>query len=293
MAWSSASLSAAQQARYTANKPAILPWNVLDTYNTAAQWRTTGSWASGADAASTTYPTSNLIDYNGHTYTMPTASAVTDYLIFDLASAEIDTVAFYSTQTSLTTMRFEIADDNAFTTNLQTVATVTGIPRCQAGSLGTTLYSSVQYARMLMTASGSVTHNAYQVFAGRRYHLPFASRAPHTLSLLRSKVTDTIGENGIISRYTHSSGMAEIHYEGIFNDDDLADFKTYVRDRTEDCTRPFIWWDSAQLTYLTDYDVKWKLMRFADQRFEVVRVGSKEWEISFDLIELPIYRIND
>lgn len=109
-------------AAIQADKPIILSDNYVDS-GSDLEWRQGGSFAAGSDETDADYPTTRLYDGFTHLATRPDAQQNTWYLIMDLKAASCNSVAIWLRTTSATTLSFQTADDNAFTTNLTTLAT--------------------------------------------------------------------------------------------------------------------------------------------------------------------------
>ena len=128
MAWSAAALGAQEIADATANYPCLVGIHAGDSI-VDARWNETGSLADD-DTSETGYPASNAADRRGDVPTKPDAAASTWYWMIDLgaAAADFDMAAIFGHNFGTIgglTVTLEIADDNAFTSGHETIATWT------------------------------------------------------------------------------------------------------------------------------------------------------------------------
>jgi hypothetical protein len=188
--WISTALTAAQVARMTADVPMFVHSNVTGTVGAEGvpQWRNGGSWATGTDETESdavlTWSTTRLYDGRG---TTPTAGANDDpqHLICSLDEVAFDTVAIIGHNflaATVSEVRVEIADDDAFTARLQIIAQwTTGFgARLVSTDLGAGLetgnvdgarYSSVPYLRVVIEGASSVVQIG-ELFLGTRWAPP-------------------------------------------------------------------------------------------------------------------------
>lgn len=124
MAWSETTRPTSETDSLAFDKP-LLVGGGLAHISTSIEWRTTGSFSSGSNGVDSSYPTTNMVDDFQHKFSRPSSSAVTWYIIGQFAS----NVTFnfcailghnFGTIGGLT-VSLQIADDNAFTTNLVTL----------------------------------------------------------------------------------------------------------------------------------------------------------------------------
>lgn len=187
MAWSSAALAAQETTDFAADLPILVGSNVGDTL-ASARWNATGSLAD-ADATATNYPATLGMDRKGNHLTKPSTAGTTRYWMADLGASVGDfDVAMLIGHNMGTigdgTAVLEIADDNAFTSNLQTIGTFDPDPdTSDARIVLTTLkhtgavplrYSGARYVRLNFTFSGSQTPQFGELWLGRRRQLSVA-----------------------------------------------------------------------------------------------------------------------
>src|SRR5687768_212146 len=135
MPYSATTISSGEATALTADKPLFVGNSVLEDYNAIPQWRVSGSWASGTDISdNATYPVWRGFDRAADSFTQPTSVSgqATVYYICDLANGTddlhtVDSVFIigHNFGTLGATALVQIADDNAFSTNLITLATWT------------------------------------------------------------------------------------------------------------------------------------------------------------------------
>lgn len=225
MAFTGTSLTAAYLAFTAADKPLFMANNVLRDYNARPQWRTGGSWASGSDITDPSYPTWLGYDGKGASRTAPTltgGSAAYSYLC-DLvegtdADHSFDMAVVWNHNFHLldgtVTVRLEIADDNAFTTNLTTLTTwtvVTDPSRLVSLNLNNNRrYTNARYVRLRITTSAGsfTTAPAFgELWLGRRRQMSIYPNLPYEMKRLRSTVADFTAKSGARIRYVHNAGQ--------------------------------------------------------------------------------------
>lgn len=188
--WVSTALTAAQIARMAADVPIFVHSNVTGGVGAEGvpQWRNGGSWATGTDEtvsdAVLTWSTSRLYDGRG---TTPTRGAADDpqHLICSLDEVTFDTVAIIGHNflaATVSEVRVEIADDDAFTARLQVIAQwTTGFGArlvstalgagLETGNANGAVYSSVPYLRVVIEGASSDVQIG-ELFLGTRWAPP-------------------------------------------------------------------------------------------------------------------------
>jgi hypothetical protein len=188
--WVSTALTAAQIARMSADVPMFVHTNVTGTVGAEGepQWRNGGTWTTGTDEtvsdAILTWSTPRLYDGRG---TTPTAGASDDpqHLICSLDEVAFDTIAIVGHNflaATVSEVRVEIADDDAFSLRLQVITQwTTGFgARLVSTALGAGLetgnadgarYSSVPYLRVVIEGASSVVQIG-ELFLGTRWAPP-------------------------------------------------------------------------------------------------------------------------
>lgn len=229
MVWSFAEVPADYEARYAADLPMLVARNQAGTNNAVAQWRTSGSWASGSSSTYSdgvlSWATSRAWDDRAEPRTRATAlSAGQVYLIFDLQNVTFDVAAIvgHNFGTAGTTrVRIQIADDNAFTTRLQTIADWNGAPwlgssttrRLVSVTLGAGVhvgvttaaqYSGVRYLRILFDST--TPPEIGEVWLGVRYPPPNRPNFPDDESRTETATAEAESEAGVQHAVTQWSG---------------------------------------------------------------------------------------
>lgn len=254
MAWSSAVLTSDEVTLAAADKPLLAAKNAAASVSATSQWRTSGSWASGSDGTHADYPATNGYDFGGDHDTRPSSAQTTWYYLMQWASGapDFDLAVIlghnFGTIGGLT-VTLEIADDNAFTTNLQTIATWTpGTSNDRLVSLSlkhtgsnALRYSTVPYARMKLTKGSSFTPQFTEIWLGRRRQLRHAANRPHGLDNTRSGVSEFVSQSGGMVRTTFYKGQAERRFQwDVANATEISDVKSWWSE-SEYGTRPFIY----------------------------------------------------
>lgn len=250
MAWSHAELTGTETTRLAADLPMLLVNNQMASYNTAAVWRTSGSWASGSSATYTNVipmATSRLWDGLGDPRSRGNGigGGTTTYLLCDLANVTFDSVVIlghdFSAAAATTAVAVQIADDNAFTTNLQTIAQWSSSPwlggatrRLVDVTLGGGLhvgvvvgarYSNVRWLRVQFTTTSEPSIG--EIFLGQRYCLPHRPNSPLDELALDAEYDTAESEAGVASTVKRFGGRLNITptfqpdsqtYEDIFRD---------------------------------------------------------------------------
>ena len=186
--WVSTPLTAAQIARMTADVPMFVHSNVTGDVGPdgVPQWRNGGSWAAGTDEtvsdAVLTWSTSRLYDGRG---TTPTRGASDDpqHLICSLDEVTFDAIAIIGHNflaATVSEVRVEIADDDAFTSRLEVLATwtsgfgsrlVSTTLGAAPGPIPPARYSNVPYLRVVIEGASSDVQIG-ELFLGTRWAPP-------------------------------------------------------------------------------------------------------------------------
>lgn len=248
MAWAHAELTVTETTRLAADLPMIAVNNQAASYNTPAVWRTSGSWASGSSATYTnviSYATSRLWDglADPRSRGNGIGGGTLTYLLLDLANVTFDTIALISHDfdaAGTTAVAVQIADDNAFTSNLQTIAQWSSAPwlggntrRLVDVTLGGGLhvgvvvgarYSNVRWMRIQFTTTSEPSIG--ELFLGQRFTLPH--RPEFSDEIVLDGETDTAeSEAGLIQGVERWAGRLNVApnfvpdsqtYEDIFRD---------------------------------------------------------------------------
>ncbi len=161
MAVSRVDMSAADYVALGLDCPILIAGNTVRDA-TAIEWRSGGSWASGSDETEPNWLTRHLYDGHHHLWTRPNYPLrTTYYLLLVLPSVTFDAVAVLGHnfgELSSASVQLQVADDNAFTTNLRNLFTWSSSmgKRLVSVQLGIAddlmvrggIYSGVVYARL-------------------------------------------------------------------------------------------------------------------------------------------------
>lgn len=211
MAWSSAALSADELAQMAADKPILGGSQVLEDA-TDAQWRQSGSFASGSDETDSDWPARRAYDRQDYLQTRPDSSQNTWYMIFQLPAVEFDFLAIFNHGMGGETVSAEVADDNAFSTNLQEIYSVTaGGGRIVSFSLKHTgsdalRYSSVDYFRLKVVGT-NILPRLGEIWLGRRRQLDQQPLVPWDEKAKRSSVDYFESASGVRHAYIRNQGQ--------------------------------------------------------------------------------------
>jgi hypothetical protein len=291
MAYATGTVTAAEQAALTAGRPLFCGTNHVRNIRTgtvALEWSASGSWADSAPAGasnrtSSVYPTTRAWD--GHLYadTRPTGAEGTEgsgvnerrvyYLLAELdesslATHTIDLVMLrplnVSSWPGIATVQVQIADDNAFTSNLLTIASFTGADLADRKLLdlnlttgaGANLYgrfTSVRYARLRISTTvtwGSVRPQIGEWIMGRRRQLAHNPRIPHDERPFSSVTSDFRAQSQATIRYVFARGASNKELalmpqpSGTYAIDEIAELRTWFAE-CDYGARSFLYYEPA------------------------------------------------
>ena len=261
MAWSSAAYSAADQAAYTGNRPAVLPNALRIGYPTPAPgliWGNPGGLAYG-------YPTigySYLVDACLHrTYCVPIAQkSLHRYLSFDpLVNKTFDTVVLWGYDAqgyNCESVSVEVSDNDNGSGNWSSIKVypLTGIPSLDYPLVLTCLNNtypygtqyprtfSARYIFLHFTGPGSspCCPSLTEVWIGQRINLPFSS-LPQDNVAVTSEYCEASTPRGSVARWGGYNGKrklaADFQLEAATTDDTSSDkLRAFCRDRDS-----FVW----------------------------------------------------
>lgn len=305
MAYSATVFSGAELTLFTAgNKPAL---GANETWRAAAglfdpQFRTGGSFAAGADGTASGFPGLRVYDGKWHLASKAASAQTTWYFMFDFEANPITFDAVIIGGQCATgpvdhgnesiagvTITIEIADDDAFTSNLIDI-TGAGAPASGASRrlwkelyhTGTDpyRYSNVPYVRIKMTKGSAFTPQFGEISFVRRWLLEAFPRIPFApLGYdLRSEVSDFRSRNGVISRNGLALGAKA--WQASLNPWQ-SPYTTNVRDwylATGCGARPFWWFDTVSGNY--DY-----ALMMLEPALSMPNVGYAEKEVVLQAIE--------
>ena len=128
MVWSAAAVSANELTYKSGAYPALIPNNILERSSVEAQWRVSGSWASGSDITSSAGPARLSYDRRAKVQTLAdidslagnaVVSLIYDVSASSIAAASFDCVAIlghnFNAVTKLSGVFIDISDVSAFT----------------------------------------------------------------------------------------------------------------------------------------------------------------------------------
>lgn len=247
MAWSSAALTAQQQANYAADRPILLGENLLRSA-TSIKWTADGNLAS-ADISAAGTSTSYIHDGYTKLLSAPNADAAAHYLCIDLgAEYAFDTAVLFGTELCDSVV-MAIADNAAFSTNLTTIktTTTTGFQRRSKlvlnAAAGTTPYKfTARYVRFSFASSPNDTPYISEIFIGERRQLAAHPLVPFDTDSMRSSVNDLTTSDGETTRYTYYRGQRTISANlQTAADPYRADLLNFYRYDITHGTKPFVY----------------------------------------------------
>lgn len=172
MAWSSATLDSGDITYYNAGLPMFVAKSAEDD---ASQWdliwNNTGTWVgAGPDQTASYFPTHRLTDWSQHAASESGTNSATQYVIINTGGSFSFDCCLLGVNgfgdDSVTQVDLQIADDNLFATNLQTIATwTTGLDNGRLGEFvlkhtgsDPLVYSDVPYIRLKIAGSSSTPY---------------------------------------------------------------------------------------------------------------------------------------
>lgn len=233
MVWGSGALGTDELSAYARNYPFLVGNNILELSDTSAQWRVSGSWASGTDITDSSGPGRLAYDRRSKLQTMPTSAglgaATTVYLIFDMTglssqAGEFDTIGIighnFNSLADLDSVTVQIDNASNFAT-ATTIFTWSSSLTSSSKRLFTTLptdgvntparFNSVDFLRVGFTASAgfSVVPKVGEVWCGRRQQLTMKGQLPFPDRPLRSESATFRSESGEMTRHALYSGASD------------------------------------------------------------------------------------
>lgn len=259
MAWSSAALTAAEIAAALADKPCLIAKNVVETVDASgAMWKQGGLWSAGADETATNYEAAYAYD-RGHSYETKPATAQTTwyYLMKWAGGTEFDTCHIlghnFGTIGGLT-VTLQIADDTAFSTNLQTIATWTpGSSTLRLGEMklrhtgsAALRYTGVLYARLGITKGSTFTPEIGELWLGRRRQLLHRPNNPYNPDDRSWAGSEFDSMSGVRTRTVDHEGRARVSGTWDLADStEIADVLLF-RDDSGYLSKPFLYVDEPE-----------------------------------------------
>jgi hypothetical protein len=252
MAWSSESLAAYETAQLALDKP-LLAAQMIPVSPDYAKWSSfndvqTGDITTWVDRSSTSQPA--RFAYDGRPGLITTTSGGYSNIMFysmDFGSLiEFDSVFIighnFGSLGLTVGVTIEVSDDNAFTTNLTTVADF-GSPSDDSRMASLSLTGgriSSQFVRLGISngGSGTIIPELGEIILGRRRQLEYKPQRPYDIYALSEESSITKSPNGVISKTVYSRRGRELTGDLWVTDDTyLADLVTFYRQ----CRGPFVW----------------------------------------------------
>lgn len=264
MSYVQTALSAGLQSAHLASKPMLVGLNVLDDQQTQAQWRTTGSWASGSDLTDSDFPTTRLNDGRVHLVSKPTDVATTEYYVMldlNTGTNEAHTADFaavlghnFGDLPGLITATLQIDDNSDFSTAVQLgtysvpdnrafAFTQFGVPDADWHT-----YTTIRYLRLRITTNAADIGipEIGQLVIGKARRLSQHPTRPWDPDGTESDVADFAPKGGQGVRYVRSYGQAvlrQVQWQATGTDlyalDDVATLQSW-RDDTKHLSAPFV-----------------------------------------------------
>jgi hypothetical protein len=291
MDYGSAQLGATSRANAAANKPLLVGAHSLRDVPSSVQWRTSGSWAAGSDGTDTTNgPASYLWDGFVDLRSKPSSAQATWYLIINHSATltAFDCIFIISHNLGTlggVTVTYEVADDNAYTSNLVQVASwavTTSTKRLVALKLDHTgagiarQYTSVQYSRLKIVAAGAVTPEIGELILGTRRQLTRKPNREFDPDHLRSYASKFRGGTRKVTSYVEAQGQKILNAR--FEPDDSTeqnDIRAFWQSDLDMGSHPFVWVPDPESypekAYVMDAPLDFALPDFS--------VGQVRWDL--------------
>jgi hypothetical protein len=255
MPYSSAIRAASEAAAYALDKPMLIGANRARTLAAASQWRTSGSWASGADGTAGSGDTSRASDDYDHLRTFPASSETEWFYLLNLGAAPgtVDSLAILNPYgLSGVQIDLQLADNSAYSTNLVTVASVTpsDIKRVIVLDLHHTgdvplRYSSAQWWRLRFTKGGAAILPRFgEVVLGNSLQLSHKPDRPYYDGTTRSSAERFESYSGVVTDAVRHRGRRHLSATLALTAQAEADaVRSFFEDDIDAGTRPFLWVD--------------------------------------------------
>lgn len=256
------------RALAAADKPLLLGENVCRGMS-QTNWKQGGSWAAGADETDSDYPGTNAYDDFMHLDTRPDASQNTWYWLLDFgagSSVTFDTAVILGNGTSLNGVQidFQVADNNAYTTALKTIYTVTPSDNKRVVMLDLDhgigheqQYSSVVYARLKFTAGGGCLPSIGEFVLGVRTQLQWKSQVPFDPNNLITDVARFESESGIITDNIRRKKRKKLNLDLPMDESTyITDFESFWEDDLDGGYYPYIYIEDPATTPAAAYWMK-------------------------------------
>lgn len=266
MAWSAASVTAAELAASALDKPIFAAKNALRAYNQVPAFFTTRTWA-GTQIDNANTPGRWVHDDSMRARARPADTTTADvYLLFDLDDAaghEIDTIIIanhnFADLPGTVSVGVSVADNSAFTSNPRTLvswASVTSDARLVALDLANLTFGDRRYSAVRYLAIGISTTSTFsaangmpeigEVFAGRRRQLARKHDRPGDDRAESSRLDVFESDAGYMTVHRRAYRRRDVDLTWFSDQNDalgLDDVATWraIWDDTEGGTRP-LWY---------------------------------------------------
>jgi len=264
MAYSAADISAQEISDAAADYPLVISRNVIELAkgdgSFAAEWRTSGSFASGADATDSDYPTTAAYDLHSHVDTRPDSSQTTWYLMFNLGATlnDISTAVIggHNLGSNTATVDLEIADDNAFSTNLVSLVQWTpatdvrlvSVDLDEGANANARRISDAQFVRLKIVAGAGFVPQVGEVYLGDRRQLHASPLMGYNPDSTMSSVSDFVANSGVRTRHVWNRDQKVLSADMISSTAAQATTIKGWWDDSEQGSRPFYWIEEPATT---------------------------------------------
>jgi hypothetical protein len=255
VAYSAADVASADRTLAAADKPML---GALAVYSpTAAEWRTGGSFAAGSDTTVAGYAAARA--YDGYT-DLPTKPALagTVYYMLNLSGSPVtfDGVAIIGhnfASLGINALTLQIADNNAFTTNLIDIAawdnsdtserltclTLSSSPGAGTGTAQR--YSNVPYVRLKFEMDDLYQPEIGEFVLFKRTQLQWKPNRPYNSKLTVQSAQQQRADSGVVTTYARSRGARSLEAElTVSGSSKITEVETWWDD-TRQGTRQFVW----------------------------------------------------
>lgn len=283
MAYSSVAIPADEAALLAADKPVFVAANALDDF-VLGEWRTSGSFTSGADATATNAYTYRSNDRQTY-LTYPNATSTLWYLIFqlDLSACDVDCLALlvHTLGTDGVEMQIQISNSSNFVDALATLWTVSPSDNTRQMVFLANRYSDVVYIRArFYHATTPFVPKIGELWFGRRRQLKHAPNRPWDEDATDANQAVSIADSGNRTNYVLHDGRRRLVADLNPSEDAHHDTILAYRDETNNGTRGFLWVDLPS----TAPNI-FSMMYPAEPEFSYPRVGWSERQITIDATE--------
>ncbi len=258
MAYASAALPAAELALRALDKPLLIGRNWMRTTAIVTRWSVGGTWAT-ADTTDASGDRAYAYDEWDHLRTFPNAAQTDWYFLIDFASgiAEIDSLLLINPYgLSGVRIRAQIADNNAYDSNLVTVCDVT--PSTAARVVQLSLdhtatnprrYTSVRWMRLWFFDAATCTPKFGELVVGRCRQLPYKPAPPYDKNHLRTHQEIEKTDSCVYSSHVFAKKQRVLSASFTLDSStDSAALETFWETEIDGGTLPYVWIDDPTTT---------------------------------------------